>query len=99
MDFLGTVATALGDALNGVLQVITDFLNLIISVLPNPDPFAGLIEQMEPETAADMGFAFYWLDAFIGVDAATGILAAWAAVMVASAGFAVVYWVVKAVKP
>lgn len=99
MDVITTVVSALGDAVNGVLQVITDFLNLVISVLPNPDPFPELIEGMPDSAAADMGFVRYWLDAFIGIDYATGVLMAWSAVMVAGAVFAVVYWVVKAIKP
>lgn len=99
MDILTPVVQFLGDAVNGVLQVIADFINLIINVLPNPDPFPEMIEGMGGNTAADLGFARYWLDAFIGVDVAVGMLAAWAAVMVAGAVFAVIYWVVKAIKP
>lgn len=99
MDFLGTVAQLLGAAVNGVLQVITDFINLIIDVLPNPDPFPAMIEQLPTETAVDMGFVWYWLDALVGVETTTGILMAWAALMIGAAVFAVVYWVVKAIKP
>lgn len=99
MDFLGYVANALGDAVNGILQVITDFINLVISVVPNPDPFPQMIENMPDETALDMGMVWYWLDAFAGVDTSTAILAAWAGVMVLSGVFAVIYWVVKAIKP
>lgn len=99
MDFLGTIAQALGNAINGVLQVVTDFLNLIISVLPNPDPFPEIIESMSADTAANMGFANYWLGALVDVNAAAGIISAWAGLMVASVVFAVVYWVVKAIKP
>lgn len=99
MDAITTVVQILGDAVNGVLQVVADFINLIISVLPNPDPFPEMIEQMGGATAADLGFARYWLDAFIGIDVAVGMLAAWAAVMVAGAVFAVVYWVVMSIKP
>lgn len=99
MDFLGTIAIALGDAVNGVLQVITDFINLIIEVVPNPDPFPEIIENLPESTTANMGFAWYWIDTFCGVQTCTTILAAWAALMVAGAVFTVVYWVVKAIKP
>lgn len=98
-DFLGYVATALGQALNGVLQVITDFVNLVIEMLPNPDPFPEIIENLPDSTTADMGFAFYWADSFFGIDVCTTIISAWVAMMIASAVFAFVYWVVKAIKP
>lgn len=99
MDILTPVVQFLGDAVNGVLQVIADFINLIISIIPNPDPFPEMIDNLGGSTAADLGFARYWLDAFIGIDAAVIMLSAWAAVMVAGAVFAVIYWVVKAIKP
>ena len=83
MDFLGTVAQALGDAVNGVLQVITDFINLIIDVVPNPDPFPEIIENLPESATANMGFAWYWIDTFCGVQVCTNILAAWAALMIA----------------
>lgn len=99
MDVLGLVWQALGDAVNGIIQVVVDFINLIIEILPNPDPFNEMIENMPDEAAFDLGFTRYWLDAFIGIDVATGMLAAFAAVMIAGAVFAVVYWIVKAIKP
>lgn len=99
MDIIGGVFQVLGDAVNGVLQVIADFINLIIDVLPNPDPFPDIIENMSVSTTADIGFAYYWLDAFVGVDYSTGLIIAWVTLMVASSVFAVVYWVIKAIKP
>lgn len=99
MDFLGWVAEKLGEAVNGILQVITDFLNLIIDVLPNPDPFPELIENMPDSAAFDMGFGWYWLDAFCGIETSTMIIGVWVGVMIAGAAFAAVYWVVKAIKP
>lgn len=99
MDFLGYIAQALGDALNGVLQVMVDFINVVIEHVPNPDPFPEIIENLPDSSAADMGFAFYWADAFFGVDVSVGILTAWVGLMVASAVFAFIYWVVKAIKP
>lgn len=99
MDIIGGVFQVLGDAINGVLQVIADFINLIIEVIPNPDPFPEMIDEMSVSTTADIGFAHYWINSFIGVDYATGVIIAWAALMVASCVFAVIYWVVKAIKP
>lgn len=99
MDVLTTVVQVLGNAVNGVLQVIADFLNLLITVLPNPDPFPEIIESLDTDTLADMGFASYWLDKFCPLEVAQWIVAGWLACLVASGLFAVVYWVVKAIKP
>lgn len=99
MDFLGTIAQVLGDAVNGVLQVVADFLNLVISIVPNPDPFPEIIEGMSADTGADMGFAVYWLNNAVDVNAVSALIAAWAGLMVASCVFAVIYWVVKSIKP
>lgn len=99
MDILGYVVQALGSAVNGVLQVIADFINLIISVLPNPDPFPAIVEELDVSNVGGVGMAHYWLDAFVGVDFAVGVIGAWATLMVASSVFAVVYWVIKSIKP
>lgn len=99
MDVLSGIFQVLGDAVNGVLQVIADFINLIIEILPNPDPFPEMIGDMSVSTTAEIGFSHYWLDAFVGVDFSAGVLIAWATLMVASSVFAVVYWVIKAIKP
>lgn len=99
MDFLGTVAQVLGDAVNGVLQVIADFINLIIEIVPNPDPFPELIANLNGTTAANMSFGWYWLDAFVGVEFGSMVIGIWGTLMIASSVFAVIYWVVKAIKP
>lgn len=99
MDLLGYVVQALGSAVNGVLQVITDFINLIIGILPNPDPFPAIIEGLDVGNVSGAGMAYYWLDAAVGVEFAVGVIGSWAALMVASSVFAVVYWVIKSVKP
>ena len=92
------VASVLGDFLNGVMQVFISFLNAVIEALPNPDPFPTMIQNMDLSTAGNMGFAFYWIDAFCGVDTCVTILAGWAALMVASSIFALVYVAVKGLK-
>lgn len=94
-DFLGYVAEKLGDAVNGVVQVIVSFLNVVIEALPNPDPFPEIIQGMDVSDASGLGFGFYWIDAFFGVDTCTGLIAAWCGLMIASAIFAAVYYAVK----
>lgn len=88
--------TSLGDLVNGALQVIVDFINLIIGSIPNPDPFGPMIEGMSSGEVVDNGLVFYWLDAFGGVDFVTTAVAVWVGAMIASAVFAFIYWIVKA---
>lgn len=99
MDVLGIVWQALGNAVNGVLQVIADFINLIISIVPNPDPFPGIVEGLEVSDADWLGYVGYWLDAAIDITFASGVLSSWIALMIASSVFAVIFWVIKAIKP
>lgn len=99
MEIIGGVFEILGDALYGFVQVIIGLLNTLINVLPNPDPFPRLIDGLSADTAADLGFATYWLDAFIPIDWAVAALTIWASFMAASIAFCVVYWIVKTIKP
>lgn len=99
MDIIGGVFQVLGNAVNGLLQVIADFVQLLADTLPNPDPFPQIVEELPVDALAGQYWAWHWVDVFVGVDYATGVIGAWAGLMVASVMFAVVYWVVKAVKP
>lgn len=99
MDVVNYVFTKLGDVIGGVLQVIVDFFNVIIDALPNPDPFPAIIDSIGQQNASSFGFAGYWLDCSVGIDFASIVLTGWAALMIASAVFAVVYFVLKTVKP
>lgn len=89
----------LGDALNGIFQVICDFLNLLASIIPNPDPFPGMIEQIPDGQLYDFGFAVYWIDVFISIDFLRSAITIFYIAMSAGIAFAVIYWGIKAVKP
>lgn len=92
------VFTILGDALNGVFQVVVDFVNLIISLVPNPDPFPALIASMPDAWLYEYGFAVYWIDNLVGVSFMEDALNVWATMMVAGAVFAGIYWGIKAIR-
>lgn len=91
MDLLGAVFEFLGAALNGAIQVFTDFINLIIVTVPNPDPFPAVIEEMPVEMVIDMGYVWYWIDCFVGIDAAVQLLDLFIVLWIASLVFAVIY--------
>lgn len=99
MEVLDYIFTAIGYAVNGVLQVLTDFINLIIEVVPNPDPFQQMIDEMPDSVAIDWGFPLYWIDAFIGVEEAGIAISTYIAMLTFTAIFAFLYFVIKAIKP
>lgn len=91
MEVLDFLFTVIGSAINGVMQVFTDFMNLVIDTLPNPDPFPEIIAGMDDATVIDKGFVLYWLDQFIGVSNAEMLLTTLTVLWIASLAFAVVY--------
>lgn len=99
MDVLGYVFDMIGAAVNGAMQVFTDFLNLVIEVVPNPDPFPEIIQNMPDEVVLDKGLYLYWLDAIVGVEQATIFLNMFITLWVASLAFALIFKVVSFIKP
>ena len=97
MEWLGYVLEAIGTAINGALQVLVDVLNLIIQVVPNPDPFPELIANMPTEVAVDWGFTLYWIDTFIGVEEASIAIGTYISFLLFTAIFAFIYWFAKGV--
>lgn len=91
MDVLGTVFELIGAALNGAIQVFTDFINLIIVSVPNPDPFPEVIENMPVDLVIDMGYVWYWLDCLVGIDGAVQLLDLFLVLWIASLVFAAIY--------
>lgn len=97
MDALNYIFTVIGDAVNGALQVVTDFLNVLIEVVPNPDPFSEMIDSMPDSVAIDWGFALYWIDNFIGVNEAGAAITVYIAFLAFTAIFAFLYFMVKGI--
>lgn len=93
------VFSVLGDAINGLFQVIVDFLNLLADIVPNPDPFPAMIEAMPEGSLYDFGFAAYWLDVFIGIDFMRDGLTVFFGMLIASLVFTMALQIVKLLKP
>lgn len=93
------VFNLLGAAINGILQVFTDFLNLVIEMVPNPDPFPEIINSLPEDVVLDSGFYLYWIDAFVGISEANLVIVNFVALWVASLVFALVFKVAGMIKP
>lgn len=96
---LDYVFQMLGAAVNGVLQVITDFINLIIEVVPNPDPFPEIIANMPDQLTLDVGMALYWLDAFVGIHEANMLITLFVTGWMLSLIFALIFKLIGMIKP
>ena len=90
---------SLGDALNGIFQVVCDFFNLLASIVPNPDPFPQMINNLPSDTLEPFGFSVYWMDKFIGLQFMRDVITVWMTMNVLGLTFAIIYWGVKLVKP
>lgn len=98
MEALQYFAEAVGNALNGVFQAICDFLSLLSTIIPNPDPFPGMIENADTASLVDFGFAAYWLDQVVGIDFMRDALTIFYLMMAAGLTFAVIYWGIKGLR-
>lgn len=89
----------IGQAFNGIAQAWASFIDMIVQLVPNPDPFPALIANISTGQMEEWGYAAYWLDRLIGVGFMRNALTVWCTMLVAGAAFAIIYWVIKAVKP
>ena len=67
----------IGEIFLSILQVVSDSITALLSILPNPDPFPDILENLELETSNAGVVAYYWLNQFVDVPGVTYILATW----------------------
>lgn len=92
---LTNIAYSLGDLFGGALQVVTNILNFLIDVLPNPDPFPGMIEEISWVNGNVWSMGFYWMDTIFDMNFLVQILLFYAGVMAISALFAFIWMLVR----
>lgn len=92
---LSQISFSLGDLLGGGLQVIADFINVIIGVLPNPDPFPAMIEEMAWVQGDVWSVSFFWLDSAISIDFFVSVMLVYTGLLISSAVFALVWALIK----
>lgn len=93
------VFSMLGAAINGLLQVFTDFLNLVIEIVPNPDPFPEMIQNLPSEVTLDAGLYLFWIDAFVGINEANTVIVTFITLWVVSLVFALIFKLAGMIKP
>lgn len=67
----------IGEIFLSILEVVSNAITTLVGMLPNPDPFPAIIQQLNIDTSDQATFAFYWLNNFVDLPMITGILAAY----------------------
>lgn len=60
-----------------ILTVVSDAITSLVGMLPNPDPFPEIINDLEIDTSDNATIAFYWLNQFVDIPLITNVLAAY----------------------
>lgn len=60
-----------------ILTVISNSITELLSILPNPDPFPVIIENLELSGTEPVAVAYYWLDQIFYADAVVSVLGTW----------------------
>ena len=67
----------IGQIFLDILTVVSDSITELLGMLPNPDPFPEILEDMDL-SSDDAGVqAYFWLNQFVDIPAVVAILAAW----------------------
>lgn len=66
-----------GDLFLQILTVVSDMITALVGMLPNPDPFPAILEEVSLESSDMMVIAYYWLDQFIMADAVITMFGLW----------------------
>lgn len=60
-----------------VLNVVADSITTLLSMLPNPDPFPGIMQNISFDYVDGYRVAWYWLDSAIEMELFLSVLTAW----------------------
>lgn len=83
----------------GVSQAFTDSINALYSLIPNPDPFPAIIDNLDTSGNADIvGFVTFWLDTAYDIEFIQEMFGYWAEMMVVSVGIMVVWKIINLIR-
>lgn len=74
MDWANATA---GDIFLSILQVVSDAVTQLVSLLPNPDPFPEIINSIDFDAAGSGLMAIWWADQFIDMEFITQLTLSW----------------------
>lgn len=77
MEYVPPTGDVVYDFFIAVLNGFIDVVAALLDVLPNPDPFPAMIDDLVVQGGDVVAVAYYWLDAFFVADAVVQIFTAW----------------------
>lgn len=66
-----------GSIFLSILATVSDSITALLSMLPNPDPFPEILDNMTLTGTEAVSVAYYWLDQFFIADAVVTVLGLW----------------------
>lgn len=66
-----------GSIFLSILATVSDSITALLSMLPNPDPFPEILDNMTLTGTESVSVAYYWLDQFFIADAVVTVLGLW----------------------
>lgn len=71
----------IGEIFLGILETVSNVITKFLSILPNPDPFPGILDNIEQQNLLGdnsmFAIAYYWLDSFFIADAIITMISLW----------------------
>lgn len=78
MDFVySQIVQILQMALVAIINGLATFVGTIGRILPNPDPFPEIIENLTFGGGDAAPIAFYWLNKFVDITTVTYVIVTW----------------------
>lgn len=67
----------IGEIFLDILTVVSDAITTLLGILPNPDPFPEILDNMTITANDSLAVCYYWLDQFFIADAVITVLGTW----------------------
>lgn len=67
----------IGEIFLSILATISESITTLLGMLPNPDPFPQIIDNLEMQADSIMPVAYYWLDQFFYARIVIDALGTW----------------------
>lgn len=67
----------IGEIFLSILETVSNSITALLSLLPNPDPFPEILDDLTLTGNDAMSVAYYWLDQFFIADAVVTVLGLW----------------------
>lgn len=67
----------IGEIFLSIMETVSNSITALLSILPNPDPFPEILDDLSLTGNEAISIAYYWLDQFFIADAVVTVLGLW----------------------